>query len=457
MTFVFFAVAALIVAALCVAAVQDYNRFVFLGAFILPLHAIAIDIGVLLTLDKCFALIGFILFAARPMPARREWLTAFWLMIGYMTALTLIIFSTGAIDSSIRYAHGMGWGPAQSTFRLPVQLVTQIAIWLFLPIGYSLGRGAQAVSGFLWGTLCNAGLGIYQVIAAVKGLPWLPPEVLTRLSGSGGGQFQIQHSDLYRLSGLAGEPKHAAAGFVFAIVLLLCLPIAGKEWKIAVLGVALLLTMSTSGWAAFALIYLVYLISRRKYFQLSLAALLVFFVLMATQLSNTVAFVVQTRIVERAADPEHFEPKDAAIFDIAKHNPQVLLTGAGAGGSDFFVMRSIKTSMLELNGTVSPTYLLTGTIGDYGILGVCLLGMLLISMAPNFPGNSCRLYILSIIAMLTLPRFAVEGSILFVLGSLMRALYELRESVLAPAELEQGFNAANMKEAGTASLHSAGE
>jgi hypothetical protein len=434
MTIVFYAAATLIVLALCIAATGDFDRFIFIGAFILPFHAIAIDVGVLLTLDKCFALIGLMLLATRRMPPRRQWQGLFHLMIGYMTALTLALYSTGAIDKWVRYAHGMGWGAGQSTFRLPVQLVSQLIIWLLLPIGYALGRGPQAVNGFLWGTLSNAFIGFYQILAAFKGLPWLPPEVLTRLSGTGGGQFQIQHSDLYRLSGLAGEPKHAAACIVFAMVLLLCLPITGRKWKISVLSVALLLTMSTSGWAAFALIYLVYLISRRKILQLSFAAALVLLVILAAQVSSTVAFVIQSRIVERAADPEYFEPKDAAIFDIAQHNPELFLTGAGAGGSDFFVMRSIKTSMLEKNGTVSATYLLTCTLGDYGVVGAALLCLLLFSMASSFEGDYRRLYILSVIAMFTLPRFAVEGAILLVISTLMRSLddQQVNREVLPP-------------------------
>lgn len=452
MTSLFYAAAALVVLALCITALRDRNKFVFLGAFVIPFHAIAVDLGVLLTLDKCLALIGFVLLATYPVRSGRQWHYLFYLMIGYMTALTLVIFVTGALDTSIRYAHGMGWGAGQSTFRLPVQLASQLIIWFFLPIGYALGRGSQAVGGFLWGTICNAGIGFYQVLAAVKGLPWLPPDTLTRLSGAEGGQFQIQNSDLYRLSGLAGEPKHAAAGIVFALVLLLCLPVKGKTWKIPFLAVALLLTFSTSGWLVFALIYLLYLISRRKILQLSIAAGLVFLVSMATQVSSTTAFIVQTRIAQRIADPEFFEPKDAAIVEIAEHNPQLFLTGAGAGGSDFFVMRSIKTSMLEKNGTVSATYLLTGTLGDYGIVGAGLLAILLLSLASYFHDHYRRLYILSIIAMLTLPRFAVEGAILFVLGSLMRSLYKPRESSFAPAYAGPHVAAGSEKEAGTGAV-----
>jgi hypothetical protein len=428
MIYVLYAIAAFVVLAMCVLAVKDFGRFLFLGAFIFNFHAVGVDMGVYLTLDKVFAWIGaFVLLMTGLTLPRRSWFLAFAWMMGYMTLLTVFMQATGALSSQMTYVHSMGWGTGQSFLRLPVQLVSQITVWIILVIGYSMGRQAQVVNGFIWGAVCNALIGFYQVLAAVRGLPWLPADVLSKLSGENAGQFQVQNSNIFRLSGLAGEPKHAAASFVFAIVLLMCLQVNGTKWKTIVLGIALVATFSTSGWFAFAVIYGVFMFYRRKFVQLSLAAAFVLLIVLATQVNTSVAFIVETRIVTRFADPTSYEYKDAALLDVAKNEPAILFTGAGAGGIDLFLMRWIKTNRLEKGGALSPTYLLTELLGDYGVIGLTIFAFLLLGMARSFRGDLRVFYIASLLAMFMLPRFTVLPPVLLVLGSTMRAIDDSRE------------------------------
>jgi hypothetical protein len=429
MIYVFYAAAGLIVLALCMTAMRDYGKFLFFGAFFLNFHAISVDVGVLLTLDKVFAWIGgFVILSMGLRLPRRGWFHAFAWMIGYMTLLTTFMMSTGALATRIAYAHSMGWGTGQTSLRLPVQIVSQISVWLILLVGYTLGRHEQIINGFIWGAVCNAGLGFYQVLAAIKGLPWLPPDLLTKWSGGqANAQFQVKSSSLFRLAGLAGEPKHAAACFVFAIVLMMCFPVKGKKWKLSIVALALIATLSTSGWFAFAVIYGVFMFYRRKFMQLSLAAFFVLVIILATQVNTSLAFIVNTRIVARFADPTSYEYKDAAMLDVAKHEPAILFTGAGAGGIDLFLMRWVKTSTLERGGTLSPTYILTELLGDYGVIGVTLFALLLLSMRPYFRGDLRVFYIATVLALIMLPRFTILPPVLLVLGGAMRAIDDEKE------------------------------
>ena len=141
MIYVLYAIAAFVVLAMCVLAVKDFGRFLFLGAFIFNFHAVGVDMGVYLTLDKVFAWIGaFVLLMTGLTLPRRSWFLAFAWMMGYMTLLTVFMQATGALSSQMTYVHSMGWGTGQSFLRLPVQLVSQITVWIILVIGYSMGR-----------------------------------------------------------------------------------------------------------------------------------------------------------------------------------------------------------------------------------------------------------------------------------------------------------------------------
>lgn len=440
MIYLLYGAAALIAFALCMTAMKDYGKFMFLGAFILNYHAIGLDIGVLLTLDKVFAWIGvFILLSMGMALPHRGWFYAYSVMIGYMTLITAFMLVTGSLDSQIAYVHSMGWGMGQSMLLLPVQFVSQVTVWSILIIGYALGRREQVVNGFIWGAVCNAIIGFYQVLAAIKGLPWLPRDVLTKLSGDNAGQFQIRKTDLFRLSGLAGEPKHAAACFVVAIVLLLCLPIEGKKWKTSVLSLALVATLSTSGWIAFVVIYGVFMFYRRKFVQLSVAAAVVLLLFLVTQVNTTFAFIVDTRVATRLADPSNYEKKDAALIDVAEHDPIILVAGVGAGGIELFLMKWMKAEVLDRGGAIGPTYLLTETLGDYGIIGTFLFFMLIIGMGHCFRGELRVLYIALVIGLFLLPRFTVLPAVLLVIGSMMRGVDDEAEEVSLDEMMEQGL------------------
>lgn len=422
MTVLFYGIAFLLVVALCATAIKDYSKFLFFGAFLVNFHSIGIDIGVYMTLDKIFSWIGiFIILCTKVTLPNRRWFHAFIGLLGYMTLLTGVIVVSGALDKKIAYAHGMGLGLAQSTLLLPVQLISQVTMWLIFLIGYKLGRHEHIIDGFIWGAVCNAGIGFYQLLAQVKGLPWLPASLLAKWSsGDLDSQFSMQPSHLYRLAGLAGEPKHAASCFVFAIILMMCFPVNGLKWKLPVLTIALLATFSTSGWFAFAAIYGVFMLYQRKFLQILIAVAIVLLVMMATHVSHDLTFIVDSRIMMRFADPGAFEPKDSALLDVIKNEPEILVTGTGAGGIDLYLMQWINKSKLEKDGLISPSYILTEILGDYGLIGIVLFALFLQYIRPYFSGDMQLFFLTAIMAILMLPRFSIMPPALLVLGALMK-------------------------------------
>ncbi|ABF42148.1 hypothetical protein Acid345_3147 [Candidatus Koribacter versatilis Ellin345] len=418
---IYYIACVLIALSLCTLAFNNQDKFTFLAAFLLPFQGIGVEIGVLLNFEKIIAVLFVVtaLMFYRARTARQTWFYAFAVLLGYMFTLTLIMFVGGGLDLQINHAMNAGWGTAQTTFRLPVQIASQGFTWMLLPTACLLAiRPSCVIYGFVWGNVCNALFGFYQVLAAVFGLPWLPEEILTKLSGENGGQFQVQHTDLFRLSGLAGEPKHAAAAFVFAILILMWFPVEGKKWKISVLGVALVLTLSTSGWVAFFVAFALTMLYRKKMVPFLVAGTLLLVIGVGYVVSDQVNFIVNDRVLLRLADPSSFEYKDSAILDVAREDPEILITGVGAGGIDFYLMRWVREDQLE-RGSVSPTYIGTEILGDYGLIGIVLFGFLLYKIGGQFDPNMRAFYVATIPVLVLLPRGVSLPAVLLLWGSLL--------------------------------------
>ncbi len=373
MNWTFVAFSLLMLPALLLSAVTSNRRFVYLCAFVLPLQGLAMNAGVLITWAKLLLPVALLVRLVRArhsfgrravLPGARLW----GLFLAYITLLTFARIALGSHADDIQRALSIGWARGQSEYRLEVQLTSAVLFWGLIFAGHWFAEGdlsvGAALNGFIAGNLFNAVTGFGKVGADLLGLSTVsallssPTETLVGVD------------EQYRLEGFAGEPKHAAAGFVLALAILMWARHSQRYrksiplfWpKTVVLLAALLFTRSTSGWLAAVAggVYFVLVVSWPMRWRLAACFGLIGVGVML--ISGRTGFEVvdrnvEDRVLKRAADPGRFEVKDQAFWQYALENPSSLVIGQGAGGVDFKLISYIDPVYLHRGGTISPSYL----------------------------------------------------------------------------------------------------
>lgn len=337
----------------------------------------------------------------------------------------------------------IGWGPAQTDYRLVVQFVAYI-VTFSLPILYFLvirdRRDMISVAaGFIFGNVLSVGCGCYQVMAQKFGLPWIAGSIGQLAQGHLGLRDSVISVSLGgvsipRLFGLGGEPKHTAslavlalgiilASFIFSSPTLIGRP---NRWRTAILLIGLLLTFSTSGWLALAIMCsLFFLLASRRRPRRLMRILFVGLVFLAIGLSlggRGVARVFQQRVVGRmdsARDVETYEYKDGAFVSYASDHPFRTFWGLGPGAVDFFLIQRVRRDVLTPKTMLTPTYTCTRLLSDAGLPGLIFISLMLISWVRRIPSHEsperaflvCAALTLLIMPFTTFPSFlALAGA-----------------------------------------------
>ncbi len=309
-------------------------------------------------------------------------------LIVWMVLVTGFFFLFDADTAHLlERAQRMGWGSAQTTLRHPLQFAVVLSYFGSAYLVAKLVSGQRdlhsLVSGFIAANLVSVVFGAYQLLAVEAGLPVveiLPENVLVE---------QIDHEA--RLYGLSGEPKHTGACAVLALALLLSIQIAGRRaaaptWKIVVLLSGIAMTRSTSAFVGvlmlLSVLYLLSLIrgegrTLRRYIFTGLMLTGLLMLLAQSQVSQVVDERIGARLFQGADTIGYFEPKDGAYVSHIQSSPGYLVTGHGAGGVDFHLIDHFRRDLLPEMRSITPTYTLTRTLADVGLVGLLLiLGML---------------------------------------------------------------------------------
>ncbi|MBT9558638.1 MAG: hypothetical protein IV100_21590 [Myxococcales bacterium] len=395
--------------------------------FVMPLSGLVVADGVgwsWLKLLPAFLLVGALVFpGGRPLttlPGRRA-LLALALWATAVTAGTRIF--DFELEGLMALASQYGWSGAQNEHRHAVQLVVQAGQWLVFALAYRLAAsaadGRAAANGFIAGNVLSVVVGIYQAIAQGMDLPWLSVADGAALSGHlgtgnlPGNTLALGPLRVARLYGLGGEPKHTAALAVMAIGLLLQRDLADGQgvgpsphrrpaMLLLVVGVAL--TLSTSGWLALAALTLGMTgasgvvrfgnaLARRRVVRLGLNVGLgvLAVMLLSAQLGEEQRDgLVEYRLTDRLSSLDRlarFEPKDATAIAFLADRPSVLPFGCGVGGVDFFLLPYNERVDVGPGRMLTPTYFLTRTVGEVGLVGLGLVvGVLLAIIKGSRPG-----------------------------------------------------------------------
>lgn len=386
--------------ALLYCASSKRRQFLALAGFLIPLQALSFDLGVLISWHKIIfplAVLGIFLGSIKKSDQtlpKLPGIQPYLILVAYVTILTLGIWGLEALDGGRSSTDITGWATLQSDYRYPVQLLSYLFVWGLVLIGALFTKDRRdfngLVQGYIAGNVFSICVGFYQMAANRFSLPWLDYLDYSRFLTDDALQRSIitgtdslfQFSRLY---GLGGEPKHTAAFAILAVVVLLTLSAEkctrGKNlFALIILLTGILATASTGGWLALAAVLVYSLViaksrsTKRKMMYSSVVALTLLSALSLFSFENA-SDLFDSRIRNRLRDLDsiaNYEPKDVAFVRYISDHPRQLILGHGAGGVDFFLRDYVPPSFLEYGGTITPTYFLTRSLGDLGLIGLAL-------------------------------------------------------------------------------------
>ena len=375
------------------AIVRGRTSLLWWCGFLFPLSGLVFSLGVTWSwtrLMPAILLMGLMVHGGRRV--RYGWAVGLVVWAGVWTTAFTLLHPEGW--TRVMEAADLGWGPGQTEYRHVAQMMVFSGNILACVFASQLVRTAAdrtaGASGLVAGSVASVSVGIWQCL----GLPWLNlgVDASRALNGNLAMREHLTRYDLgpievSRLYGLGGEPKHTAAFCVLAVALVLTR--GDRKRALTVLLVGLALTFSTSGWVAMLCIgglMAVTSLKRRGHGQrLARVAAVIAAIVAAVFLYDPgkgdviVTSRMESRLANRDTALKH-EPKEAAFYGLMMDRPELLLFGLGVGVADFWLLDCVDDISRFKKATVTPTYTLSRTLAELGLVGVCLLGGLIASL-----------------------------------------------------------------------------
>jgi hypothetical protein len=302
------------------------------------------------------------------------------------------------------YDSFVGQSIAYTTLRGPIQILNWIIMLgvarviadaLRTPEDLRLIRRFACVTAL---TMCL--YGIYQFYAIGAGLPTTgirrPAQGIT--SEESGEQLSSINSgnvSMARPGALVGEPKNLGGLCVFWLALLGSTLLdrnvtnqkATKKYLaiLPLIAFTLFLTTSTSAWAGAVFGALLFLFMAPRFGLLRNAQMVILGVTILTFVVGAAYFVlpkeqsfvseINTMMEERStqrltAENAVSDMPEVAAISVLKHNPLMLITGAGLGGISFYISKEIGVSSAII---LAPNNGILNRVCETGLIGLVLL------------------------------------------------------------------------------------
>lgn len=382
----------LILVGILLAMVGGRRHALWMAGFVAPLQGLRVELGGVgwqwARLLPLLLLLAYVIYPPNTKRAKFPGSGALaGLLLWTLAASLFFFFFHEPTELLISEAQRIGWGPAQTTYRHPVQFVVFLSYFgsafLITKLVTTQSDLHGLLAGFVAGNLASIAVGAYQLVAMRTGLPLL--EFIHESA------LLDQVANEARLFGLGGEPKHTGASAVLALAVLFSIQLAGHAkaaptWQVLMLMVGVLVTLSTSAFVGLALLLsAVLFLSLRRNEGVAIRNYLVVGIFVAVGLavfaSGEVARVVEQRIggrlLEGSDTISSFEPKDDAFVQQVSDSPVYLLTGHGAGGADFHLIEHFRPDMLARSTSITPTYTINRMLADNGAIGLVFLLLML--------------------------------------------------------------------------------
>ena len=303
------------------------------------------------------------------------------LLIFYMFVITFFSYIDNYTNGRFLYAIAHGQEPARTYGHMIIQFFVVVGLVVnFFLLTFLVKTQREVglfINGFLVGNFVSVVFGCIQFV-------------------SGTGKYHVHG----RMNGLGGEPRHFAAFLSLALIIILAnylsknpLRIRGTRLMVPVFLMGLFLSFSTSAWLGFTVAIVALLIlSKRMKRAHKICAVIIILIFPVLLASETVQAALQLRLFERMKSLDYFlyfAPKDALVIKLLAEEWWILLFGAGAGGTDSYVIApgfigSVSETILKagvmqqiLHGNISvspsPSSFAIKYIGEYGLVGVLVL------------------------------------------------------------------------------------
>jgi hypothetical protein len=353
-----------------------------------PLAYFSYYIGFVITPAKLMGILFtlYVIFNFRvKFPFKNKFLGNFLVYYAYLVLLTLIMsmFWPAQYEGSQGIMYSVEMRGFVQIAQLTLGLFSIVVIIKSINTIESL-RKVQSV--FLMSMFFISIYGLYIWLAQSIGLPFNP------ISRLGGLENELNHLittrvndiSVVRAYSLTGEPKGLAIDASLGIIIAY-FTTAIKDGAFRNLGGILLLvpiflltiylTYSTAGYIVLPIMFLIgmiivrYVNSAPRNFPLKAIFIVFFIFLIMGDSINQVLITLSERVVDRVADNGLFTYAEAAMIQVWWDMPNLLLTGSGLGGSNFYIRLYDVDSYM---GKIAAPRGVIGMIGDQGLIGLML-------------------------------------------------------------------------------------
>ena len=357
-----------------------------------PMVYFSQHVGFVLTPGKLIGLIylAFIVVNTKYLQIlKNKYLRPFLVYYVYVIFLTLIMAFFWPENSA--QAHNILYGSVMRGLVQIIQVFIGLAIVLMV-IGAMTSTNSlyRMQITMLVTAACISIYGIYVWFAQKYGLPYNP---ITRRGGEEDLSYKLITTRIngiktVRAYSLTGEPKglaiDAASGVMLAYFTSACKEpifrfVGGRVFLITLFLITLYLTYSTAGYLIMPTIFLVGLAAQLYARQVKKGVIPRFFIfgflavtgsyILQFDLISTVFGVFEERVENRIGENGLYTFAEAAIVEFWWQKPQFVISGAGLGGSSFYI-REFNTESYA--GRVAAPRGIYGFIGDRGIIGLVL-------------------------------------------------------------------------------------
>ena len=346
-------------------------------------------------------------------------------------------------------ATGFGIAEGGAGSRPVIRAAFYINILIVFLYAYSVtarsGSALPILKGLALAAIVHAGLGFYQILADITGLPYRG----VVYNESGYGRPVSQANGGFRINGLADEPKRMAfitfAGAI-ALVILGNLRLSRLHNRAALAGmsaIASVLTVSSSFFVAVA-VWIGHFVTRPRYLAFALFA---FLVTMGLVLVIAPDFVSQqldfgSNIVDRrmqelevGIEGENVYRQEFYAFEYLANHSQAAITGVGMGRYNYelFLYYGAGVGLSEEGNIMPLNSQLLEVLFDLGLAGLAILvfGPLLLLVRSD-ASSFATWWFRAIVAFLWVQSFFVQD--LLYLGLVCGALFATQlRAASAPA------------------------
>ena len=431
---------------------QKPQRLLKVSMFLVPFYSVSLSFIVQISFYKVF-IIPFLLIWFFTYGKFKKSLVVLALYTICITAISLI-YVTNEHLFDFAVSHGRGYFQARIYWL--VQFIFNIlalsSIFVMIKIGLSKNDSINAIKAYIYGCVVIVLIGFVQQFFYYSGIEWFEFWFLTdplgrEVTARGLDQMSLQgmgeSRHIYRMSSLAGEPRHFAAFIVVGLMSTLFLKhrvgLKNANSIFIFLMIGLLMSLSTSGMLSFVVGFSFYTlitsISRKRgsVFLITFAVVGMLFLLLPNVMDQIFWKATSIDMMKYAA------PKDAFALNAITNDLFHFMFGYGPGladiqASEFWFHQTTPFKVHDRSGgnglqsLILPTSFIMQIILSYGVTGFLIISYVIFDYIHIVKSKALNIMTLSFLSLLIFGSTLI-GPVAIVMISLFMVIEHKQEKV----------------------------